>query len=220
MTKNASVIIVGDLIAAGQGDTEDLSKTATGFDGKVGVIARSLGNVPFLNLAVSGENAYTWSTDATARNIIIQKGSHLISELGLSDVINHGRTVYQTIAALQSVYALAWTSQKIYQTTWMPHSSSTDGWATMANQKALDNRAIAIFNAAARSILPGRKVPSTSPRYSAVLSTAVFGPLRRHRHTQPMACIRRRPAIFVSLPLELLVPWCGHDQSPDLSHHP
>jgi lysophospholipase L1-like esterase len=155
MTKNASAIIVGDSIAAGQGDIEDSSKTAAGFDGKVGVIARALGNVPFLNLAVSGENAYTWSSDATARNLVIQKGSHLISELGLSDVINRGRTVSQTIAALQSVYALARPSQKIYQTTWTPHSSSSDSWATTDNQKALDNDAIKRFNTAARSRLPG-----------------------------------------------------------------
>jgi hypothetical protein len=155
MTKNPSVIIIGDSIAAGQGDIEDVSNTPTGFNGKVGVIARSLGDLPFLNLAVSGENAYTWLRDATARNLLIQKGSHLISELGLSDVINHGRTVSQTIAALQSVYALAWVSQKVYQTTWTPHSRSSDGWVTTSNQTALDEKAIGSFNTAARSGIPG-----------------------------------------------------------------
>lgn len=152
MTTNPSVIIVGDSIAAGYNDTEDTSNTSTGRNGKIGVIARSLGNVPFLNLAVSGENAYTWSTDATGRNQVIQKGSHLISELGLSDVINHGQTVPNTETALQSVYALARTGQKIYQTTWTPHASSTDGYLTLANQTALDNAARTSFNTAARAV--------------------------------------------------------------------
>jgi GDSL-like Lipase/Acylhydrolase family len=157
MTTNPSVIIIGDSIAAGFHDTEASGSSATGFNGKIGVIARSLGNTPFLNLAVNGENAYTWSADATGRNQLIQKGSHLISELGFSDVINHGKTVAQTETALQSVYALARAGQKIYQTTWTPDASDSGSpspvFTTLNQQTALNNAARTTFNTDARAIL-------------------------------------------------------------------
>jgi hypothetical protein len=158
MTTNPSVIIIGDSIARGLADTEDSSNTATGRNGKIGVIARSLGSTPFLNLAVDGDSACTWGTNALARTRLIQKGSHLISELGLSDVINHGKTAAQTKSALQSVYALARTGQKIYQATWTPHASDPGtpvaAWTTLGQQTALDNTERTTFNTAARSTLP------------------------------------------------------------------
>jgi lysophospholipase L1-like esterase len=158
MTTNPSVIIVGDSIAAGFHDTEDSSHSATGFNAKVGVIARSLGKAPFLNLAVNGENAYTWSADATGRNQLIQKGSHFLCELGLSDIINHGKTEVQTETALQSVYALAWARQKIYQTTLTPNASDTGtpaaAFTTLNQQTALNNTERTTFNNAVRATLP------------------------------------------------------------------
>lgn len=153
MTNNPSVIIIGDSITRGLADTEDSSNTATGFNGKVGIIARSLGNVPFLNLAVDGDCAFTWSTNALARTQLLQKGSHLMSGLGLSDVLNHAKTAAQTETALQAVYALVRSGQKRYQTTWTPHSSSTDAWASLGNQTAINNIDRATFNTDARAIL-------------------------------------------------------------------
>jgi lysophospholipase L1-like esterase len=154
MSTNPSVIIIGDSIAAGYADTEDRTLSASGYDGKLGVIARSLGSIPFLNLAVSGENAYSLSSNGSARNLLIQKGSHLICELGLSDLINHGRTVPQIIRDLRTVYSLARQGQKILQTTWTPRSQSSDKWITINNQTVLNNERT-LFNRAARSIIPG-----------------------------------------------------------------
>lgn len=133
ITNNASVIIVGDSIAAGQSDAEDNSTSATGYNAKVGVIARSLGNIPFVNVAVSGEKASTWVSDATARGTIMQNGSHMVCELGLNDILNSA-TAAQVTANLKTIYALARPGQKIYQTTYTPDTSGSANYSTLVGQ--------------------------------------------------------------------------------------
>ena len=155
ITNNPSVIIVGDSIAAGYGDTEDSSSTATGFNGKIGVVARSLGNIPFVNIAVSGEQAVNWLADGTARNQIIRKGSHMICELGTNDIAN-GQTSAQLITSLQGIFALARPGQKIYQTTITPSDSDpgtpSAAFTTLTQQTPNNNPSVTVtFNTAIRS---------------------------------------------------------------------
>lgn len=156
MTVNPSVIIVGDSIAAGQADTEDSSASVNGFNGKVGTIARSLGNVPFLNLAVSGEQAETWIADSTARDSVIQKGSQLVVALGTNDIhAPNSRTAAQVVADLGTVGALKWSSQKLFYASLLPRSTSTDSWATTTNQTTVDNSVRTTLNNTIRGVLAG-----------------------------------------------------------------
>jgi hypothetical protein len=64
------MIIVCGSIGAGQGDTEDTSKSSTGFNGVVGTVA-------FVIMGRSGAKAQTYSSGASAANAIIQKGTFL-----------------------------------------------------------------------------------------------------------------------------------------------
>lgn len=154
MTTNASVIIVGDSIGAGFNDTEDSSASATGRNAKVGLVARSMGSTPFLNLSVAAESANNFLTDATARKLLIPKGSSLITQLGTNDVA--GLTPAQLLAKLQAIWALKWANQKNYQTTITPNTSTSDGWITGAGQTpAASNPTRITFNTNVRAILSG-----------------------------------------------------------------
>lgn len=153
MTNNASAVIIGDSLAAGTGDTEAASR-----DGKVGVIARSLGNIPFVNIGRGSATAQSWASQAIGANAVIQKSSHLIVVLGSND-INGFQTKAQVISSLQSVAALARSGQKVYICTMLPRQSvaSDDDWATLAGQH-VDTAFDAVrvpFNTDARAIIAG-----------------------------------------------------------------
>lgn len=153
LTTNPSVMIVGDSIALGltAGDTEDSSNTATGFNAKVGIVARSMGNVPFVNMARFGEQAAGWSGGAAARAKLIQKSSHVFCEMGIND-LHAGSSSATLITALQAIYALTGSWQKVYQNTLTPFSSSTDAFATLANQTTdVSNAARVAFNTSLRT---------------------------------------------------------------------
>lgn len=154
ITRTASVIIVGDSIGAGYNDTEDSSASATGYNAKIGLVARSLGTTPFLNLSVAAESANNFLTDATARKLLIPKGSSLITQLGTNDVA--GLTPAQLLAKLQAIWALASSGQKLYQTTITPNTSTSDGWTSGAGQTpAASNSTRITFNTNVRAILSG-----------------------------------------------------------------
>lgn len=149
-TVNPSVVVTGDSIGFGAGSNGDLNDNA----GKLGLICQSMGNIPFLNLSVSGFTAQNWTTSVATRNLLIPKASHLIQQLGVNDLSN-GRTLPQITADYQLIYALARPGQKIIQTTITPHSSSTDSWATTGNQTGLNLAARAALNQAIRAGISG-----------------------------------------------------------------
>lgn len=170
MTTKPSVIIIGDSVSAGQYDTET-SSGASAYDGKIGTIARSLGNIPFVNLSVGGEWALNWVANGTGRNQVVQFGSHMISDLGRNDIFN-SRTVAQTLAAIGTVFALARSNQKKYQTTLLPNTSSSDGWLTQENQSPFNvgpNISLITLN---NSLVAG--VPNTNGTYD--IATVMTGP--------------------------------------------
>lgn len=132
-TNRASVVIVGDSISAGVGDTEDSSNSATGFNGKIGMVARSLGNIPFINLGCNGQIAGAWAASSPARLPLITKGSHMICEMGINDFLGAG-TSGGVLSDIQAIFALCRAGQKRYQTTINPFPTSSDSWVTLGNQ--------------------------------------------------------------------------------------
>lgn len=137
MTINASVIILGDSIDLGILDSEDSSSTVIGRNGKVGVIARSLGSTPFLIMAASGERASGWLSGAGARALLIQKSSHIASGHGTNDIFGSGSSEASLIIALNTLWALCRADQKIFQRTLIPRNNSSDGWLTLVNQSQI-----------------------------------------------------------------------------------
>jgi hypothetical protein len=160
ITRNPSVIIIGDSLGVGWPDGEDVedtSNSATGYGGKVGVIARSLGNVPFINLCEGGEAASDGLSNSTARKLLWTKGSHVFTQYVVNDM-RDSETSATTIAALQAIWANIASFQKIYQTTCTPLTTSTDSWATLGNQTVLSSEAQRqVFNAAVRAGISGIK---------------------------------------------------------------
>lgn len=156
MTRNPSVIIVHDSIGAGNSDTEDSSASATGWNCKIGIVARSMGNTPFLNLSVGGEAAANFLTHGSARKLMIPKGSYLITGLGVNDFQALGRSAAQVTADTQAIWALKSTTQKAFQATITPHSTSADSFATVVGQTPVFGEANrTTFNTAARAIIAG-----------------------------------------------------------------
>lgn len=150
-----SVVIVGDSIGWGSFDTEDTSSSATGYNGKIGVVARSLGNIPFINLSMPGVSALNWATSSPSNRQMIQKGSHLITQVAQNDIGISGQSSAQLIASIQTIWGLARSGQKLLQATVTPSDGSTDGWLTLANQTPNQAATRLTFNTAVRSGLSG-----------------------------------------------------------------
>src|SRR5216684_1459484 len=159
MTINPSVVIVGDSVGVGSpggNDNEDSSASVTCFNVKVGAIARSLGNIPFINIAAGAQVAQGWLANSAARAPLITKGSHLICQMGINDLNGNSSTSVQLISYIQLIFGLAAAFQKKYQTTITPLATSTDAFATLVNQtvRACGPERLN-FNAAVRAGIPG-----------------------------------------------------------------
>lgn len=143
-TTTGSVVIIDDSTGAGFDDVEDSSSSNTGFNAKVGKIARSLGNTPFVNLSAGGQTASGWASATSARRAILPYCSEIISGLGVNDLRNGGSSA-QLITDLQTIFALSRPGQKIFQTTITPDTGMTSPEATQR----------ATFNTAVRNIISG-----------------------------------------------------------------
>lgn len=128
-TTKPSVIILGDSIGAGFGNDNNHAPQ----DGKMGVIARGLGGLPFLNLSLASERANSFIAAGPNRKLLIPFCSHLITQYGTND-FGAAQTDAQLKASLQSIWALKAPHTKVYQATLCPRTTSTDSWATEASQ--------------------------------------------------------------------------------------
>jgi hypothetical protein len=155
-TTNPSALLLGDSIQLGTGDTEDSSSSATGFNAKVGIVARSLGSVPFLNLGVAGETALNNNESPH----LWVKCSHLISNFLSNDFFGvAAQSSAQGIASLNLIFAKTRPFQKKFQTTVLPRTSTADGWITTTNQTALTgNTPRQAFNTALRGGTTGLSI--------------------------------------------------------------
>lgn len=132
MTRAASVVIVGDSIAAGKGG-------ATATDYRKGIVAIGLpSTVAFLNLASPSLRASDCLTNSPSRQLLYQYCSHAITELGVNDFYSAGRTEAQVWADLRSIWAKFPPRVKITQTTITPETSSAGNlWETDGDQTIL-----------------------------------------------------------------------------------
>lgn len=129
LTTKASVCIVGDSIGWGFHDTPVVE------DARQGIIARGFpSTLPFVNLSSGGMQAKTFPTLAAARKLILPYCSHVICELCNNDINVAGSSVATLTTDLQAFYATLVNGQRVTQTTCSPKTTSTDSWATTANQ--------------------------------------------------------------------------------------
>jgi hypothetical protein len=132
---NASgFVITGDSIAFGQGNI-----SAVGAKGGSGFIAQGLDKrYSYTKWAKGGMTGVQLAAlAANARIIALRdacKCTDVISEWGGGD-LRDGWTVPQITTGYQTVYSL-FPGKRIGQTTVIPRTDSSDGWATVANQTA------------------------------------------------------------------------------------
>lgn len=131
MTQKTSVLLVGDSRVVGLQDNTASSQT-----GDTGEFARSLGgNYGYITVAVSGESAQGFWGNSSFRASLKQYVSHVICNYGINDLNGGGFT----LANMQTLYPYIWAAlgaptKPVYQSTLPPVTTSTDSWATVANQ--------------------------------------------------------------------------------------
>lgn len=131
-TEAVSYVILGSSSAAGQGDVANAPNYELGYLARA-LTARGLGHAKSAVASDSlqkflGANAYRFKHLADVRAEVV------IQQLGGNDISN-GRTLSQIQADLRATWALLRASGvRIIQTDYTPVTSSTDNWATTANQ--------------------------------------------------------------------------------------
>ena len=133
LTTKDSCAIFGDSIAVGIADTEDTSSSATGYNGVVGFLARSLdaAGVPFANYGVSATQAAS-----QVPRLEMGKCSHMFSEFGINDFDLGSASAATLIASISAFTPFAAPFTKVYQTTVLPHTNSPNGWIAPQDQTA------------------------------------------------------------------------------------
>jgi hypothetical protein len=127
-------VLLGDSITLGTGDI-----TNSGSKGAAGYPARLLdqGGWPYFKFCKGGQgivDAVTLSATINV-NLGLFNYTDLISQHGINDLSLNSRTKAQIEADLQTIFALSTiVGKRIYKTTITPRSTSTDSWATTANQ--------------------------------------------------------------------------------------
>lgn len=126
-----SFVIVGDSLAFGFGDGGIGAKHSSGF------LARALDvhGYPYAKITRSGMRATQFLASLAAPTAFINAlgFTDMIQSLGINDLKTGSRSQAQLLADHQTIYGL-FSGKRIYQTTLTPVSTSTDGWATTANQ--------------------------------------------------------------------------------------
>lgn len=142
-TTKRSFLLIGDSICAGEYD-------AAAAD--MGIIARSIGPLyAYSNFGIRGDSAFrfTQSGNNSKRMALAQYFSDIICQTGINDVGINGRTGAQASTDLAAEWAILEASgNRLFQATITPSSTSSDSWATVANQavKAWESNRITLQN--------------------------------------------------------------------------
>lgn len=133
-TTQKAVALAGDSISEGVGDTLNASDA-------IG-LARSVVTVPYINLGVSGDRAEVAATSYGSRSSVFSYVKNVTCNYGVNDIGN-GRTLAQVQADLITLWGIFAdelpTDGRVFQATITPKTTSTDSFATLANQTAAAN---------------------------------------------------------------------------------
>lgn len=174
MTPGASVLgIVGDSIAAGSGDS--------GAWLDAGWIARSLGlSYLYQSVAMSSQTVDAWYasegiTKTRQQGILDRAGvTHLLCELGVNSLSQTPTTIllpHLIGNGLKGAWStLASFGVPVWQTTLTPQTTSTDAWATVANQT------VAAAGNEANRVLVNAWLRDGAPITAAPVAGGVYAP--------------------------------------------
>ncbi len=123
-----SVLIVGDSIAAGQGDANT---------GPTGYPADALyaAGIGFAKIAIPGETSGAIQGTGGALRLLLAKFANVaIDEYGVNDIAG-GSSLAGLQASEMATWQLLWVRRlKVFACTLTPETNSTDGWATPGSQ--------------------------------------------------------------------------------------
>lgn len=129
-TQKPSILFVGDSRVVGILDPQVTNQT-----GDAGEFARSIGgNFGYINTAQSGATGNTFTSNNAFRTSLLPYVSHVFSNFGINDLNGAAN-----LATMQTMYGFLWPqlgapTKPVYQATLPPFTTSTDSWATVANQ--------------------------------------------------------------------------------------
>lgn len=146
-----SIVLVGDSMVAATG------AATSGNAPWRGILAPSFGpNFATLDTGVGGSVIQNWATLYSDMATLFQYVTHGVVQSGFNDIGTNGRTAAQVSAdriALMSAYpTIQW-----FETTVTPKVSSTDSWATIANET--------VFNAPQETIRKALNLMVRTRRY-------------------------------------------------------
>lgn len=130
-TNARSFVIASDSLGFGTGDT-----TSVGAKGGSGWIARLLDiyGYPYVKLARGSQQSNEFTTGTKHIDLINALSfSDAIVTHGLNDLSLGSRAVADILTSLQTIYGY-FSTKRVYRTTLNPRTTSTDSWATTANQ--------------------------------------------------------------------------------------
>jgi hypothetical protein len=142
MSSVPSVICYGDSRLSGRSDSTAVSTGSSANFGRwgLGEVCRSLDyDRPYCNVGCETDTIQNFNASHTLRAALAQYHTHVHFEYGIND-LTAGRTAAVIQTALQAGYAL-FPTKKISQSTIPPVSTSTDAWATVANQTVVASNA-------------------------------------------------------------------------------
>lgn len=139
--RHVALLIWGDSIPNGAGDTSD----ANGYIGwaERGMIGAGAGGVdmPFVNVSRGSSTtaSYTNQSLAGTRWNLVQYATHVLFTNSVNDVFGG-----VTLATMQANCQYAWATARrarcrVFHTTMTPRTTSSDNWATLANQTVVAN---------------------------------------------------------------------------------
>lgn len=144
-TARSGALIVGDSRAWGTGDAMDVTLDA-------GTVGRSVGReFAYINACRSGERAGEMLASGAKRAALAQYCTHVIAEYGTNDIHSEGVSAATLKTRLEGIIAM-FPALPVYIATLEPNTTSSDSWATIANQTVHANNAVRVaHNAAVRA---------------------------------------------------------------------
>jgi hypothetical protein len=143
-------MLLGDSEVVGIGDGY------IGTSGDRGVLARPIGPyLPYSVIAVGGDGAVKFVASHAKRLALKTYFTHVLCNYGVNDITNFARTPAQVVADVQTI-AGYFTGMPFFWATLTPDSTSTDNFATVANQTPVGTAAnLNSLNALIRAIPSG-----------------------------------------------------------------
>jgi lysophospholipase L1-like esterase len=132
--------IIGDSIPSGTGDSAYMSWGT----GENGWARRSLNNIiPYVFISRGSTLARDWPNRGSRYSAqLLNRCTHALVTFGTNDLTNS-----RTLAQIQADLTAIWQAQvdrgiKVYQATILPNTTSTDSWATLANQTPVASNSV------------------------------------------------------------------------------